>query len=142
MFWPMLYTAGALVLKPLTRVVYRPKITGTRYVPRDGGVIIASNHLSFIDSFAIPLAAPRKVYFLAKSDYFTGPGAIGAMKRTFFAGVGAVPVDRESSRGAQESLEVALRVLREGGAFGIYPEGTRSRDGRLYGGAPGWRGWR
>ncbi len=133
----MLYTAGAMVLKPLAHVIYRPTITGTQFVPADGGVIIASNHLSFIDSFAIPLASPRKVYFLAKSDYFTGPGAIGAMKRGFFSGVGAVPVDRDSSRAAQESLDVALRVLRDGGAFGIYPEGTRSRDGRLYRGRTG-----
>ncbi|MGV1008513.1 MAG: lysophospholipid acyltransferase family protein [Dermatophilaceae bacterium] len=133
----MLYTAGALVLKPLTRVVYRPQITGSQFVPREGGVILASNHLSFIDSFAIPLAAPRKVSFLAKSDYFTGPGVIGALKRGFMAGVGAVPVDRESSRAAQESLDVALAVLRSGGAFGIYPEGTRSRDGRLYRGRTG-----
>lgn len=133
----MLYTAGAVVLKPLTRVLYRPQITGTQFVPEDGGVIIASNHLSFIDSFAIPLASPRKVYFLAKADYFTGPGIIGAMKRGFMQGVGAVPVERESSRAAQESLDVALGVLREGGAFGIYPEGTRSRDGRLYRGRTG-----
>jgi len=133
----MLYTAGALVLKPLTRVVYRPQISGTQFVPPDGGLIIAGNHLSFIDSFAIPLAAPRKVHFLAKSDYFTGPGIVGAMKRGFMESVGAVPVERESSRAAQESLDVALRVLQDGGAFGIYPEGTRSRDGRLYRGRTG-----
>jgi 1-acyl-sn-glycerol-3-phosphate acyltransferase len=133
----MLYTVGAFVLKPLTRALYRPDITGTHHVPPDGGVLLASNHLSFIDSFAIPLAAPRKVYFLAKEDYFTGPGVIGTLKRGFFGGVGAVPVDRHSSRAAQESLDVALQVLRDGGAFGIYPEGTRSRDGRLYRGRTG-----
>ena len=133
----MLYTAGALVLKPLTRLLYRPEITGTQHVPPEGGVILASNHLSFIDSFAIPLAAPRKVHFLAKSDYFTGPGVIGTMKRGFFDGVGAVPVDRHSSRAAQESLDVALAVLLAGKAFGIYPEGTRSRDGQLYRGRTG-----
>jgi 1-acyl-sn-glycerol-3-phosphate acyltransferase len=133
----MLYRLGHVVLKPLSRVLYRPTIIGAQNVPLTGGVIIASNHLSFIDSFAIPLAAPRKVSFLAKSDYFTGPGILGAMKRGFMEGVGAVPVDRESSRAAQESLDVALAVLRAGGAFGIYPEGTRSRDGRLYRGRTG-----
>jgi len=133
----MLYRAGAMLLKPVAQILYRPTISGVENVPREGGVIIASNHLSFIDSFAIPLVAPRKVSFLAKSDYFTGSGPIGLLRRSFFAGVGAIPVDRQSSRAAQDSLDLALEVLRDGRAFGIYPEGTRSRDGRLYRGRTG-----
>ncbi|HMT31022.1 MAG TPA: lysophospholipid acyltransferase family protein [Dermatophilaceae bacterium] len=133
----MIYQVGSAVLKPLTHLIYRPRVTGLANVPRDGGVIIASNHLSFIDSFAIPLVAPRQVSFLAKDDYFTGEGIVGQAKRAFFEGVGAIPVDRESSRAAQESLDVALAALRAGKAFGIYPEGTRSRDGRLYRGRTG-----
>ena len=125
------------VVAPLTKAVWRPTITGTENVPLTGGVLIASNHLSFIDSFAIPIAAPRPVSFLAKSEYFTGTGISGAIRRGFFEGSNAIPVDRHSSRAAQESLDAALAVLREGRAFGIYPEGTRSRDGRLYKGRTG-----
>ena len=109
----MLYRVGSALLKPLTHVVFRPRITGRDNVPRTGGVVLASNHLSFIDSFAIPLVAPRKVSFLAKDDYFTGTGVMGALRRGFFEGVGAIPVDRNSSRAAQESLDVALQALRD-----------------------------
>ena len=133
----MLYRLGHVVLKPLSRVLYRPTIVGTENVPQTGGVILASNHLSFIDSFAIPLAAPRQVHYLAKDDYFTGTGVRGFISREVFEGLGAIPVDRHSSRAAQESLDAALKVLGEGEAFGIYPEGTRSRDGRLYRGRTG-----
>jgi 1-acyl-sn-glycerol-3-phosphate acyltransferase len=133
----MVYRVSKVLLKPLTHALYRPTITGAENVPANGGVILASNHLSFIDSFAIPLAAPRRVSFLAKSDYFTGTGFGGAVRRELFTMVGAIPVDRRSSRAAQESLAAALRVLEGGDAFGIYPEGTRSRDGRLYKGHTG-----
>jgi 1-acyl-sn-glycerol-3-phosphate acyltransferase len=133
----MFYRLGHTVLKPLSRVLYRPTIRGAENVPAAGGVILASNHLSFIDSFAIPLAAPRQVRFLAKDDYFTGPGVRGTVTRGVFESVGAIPVDRHSSRAAQESLEAALAVLAQGEAFGIYPEGTRSRDGLLYRGRTG-----
>jgi 1-acyl-sn-glycerol-3-phosphate acyltransferase len=133
----MFYRLGHTVLKPLSRVLYRPTITGTENVPLTGGVILASNHLSFIDSFAIPLAAPRQVHFLAKDDYFTRTGLRGRVTRDLFESLGAIPVDRHSSRAAQESLDAALKVLGEGEAFGIYPEGTRSRDGRLYRGRTG-----
>jgi 1-acyl-sn-glycerol-3-phosphate acyltransferase len=131
------YRVGEAVLKPLTHAIYRPRISGRDNVPLTGGVILASNHLSFIDSFAIPLAAPRQVSFLAKADYFTGSGPVASMRKAFFESVGAIPVDRESSRAAQESLDLALEVLRAGRAFGIYPEGTRSRDGLLYRGRTG-----
>ncbi|HQV90435.1 MAG TPA: lysophospholipid acyltransferase family protein [Phycicoccus sp.] len=126
---------GAIV--PLTKVLWRPTITGIDHIPRSGGVILASNHLSFIDSFAIPIASPRPVSFLAKADYWTGTGVGGSIRRGFFTASEAIPVDRHSSRAAQESLDLALDVLRAGRAFGIYPEGTRSRDGRLYRGRTG-----
>lgn len=128
---------GRAVIIPLAKAVWRPQVAGTDQVPRSGGVVLASNHMSFIDSFAIPVAAPRKVSFLAKSEYWDGTGVVGAIRRGFFEGTNAVPVDRHSSRAAQESLDAALAVLREGRAFGIYPEGTRSRDGRLYRGRTG-----
>jgi 1-acyl-sn-glycerol-3-phosphate acyltransferase len=131
------YRISHSVVAPLSKAIWRPTITGTENVPPTGGVLIASNHLSFIDSFAIPIAAPRPVAFLAKSDYFTGTGVSGAVRRAFFANSNAIPVDRHSSRAAQESLDAALRVLQEGRGFGIYPEGTRSRDGRLYKGRTG-----
>lgn len=131
------YRVSHGLVAPVSKLLWRPTITGTANVPLTGGVLLASNHLSFIDSFAIPIAAPRPVSFLAKSDYFTGTGVSGAIRRGFFAISDAIPVDRHSSRAAQESLDAALLVLREGRAFGIYPEGTRSRDGRLYKGRTG-----
>lgn len=133
----MYYTAVHTVLRPVSRALWRPTIVGEHNVPPTGGLILASNHLSFIDSFAIPLAAPRQVSFLAKDDYFTGTGVRGRLVRSWMESIGAIPVDRRSSRAAQQSLDAALAVLRSGGAFGIYPEGTRSRDGRLYRGKTG-----
>jgi 1-acyl-sn-glycerol-3-phosphate acyltransferase len=131
------YRLSHAVVAPTAKLLWRPTIRGTENVPRTGGVILASNHLSFIDSFAIPIVAPRPVSFLAKSEYFTGTGPGGALRRGFFEAIESIPVDRHSSRAAQESLDAALGVLREGRAFGIYPEGTRSRDGRLYKGRTG-----
>jgi 1-acyl-sn-glycerol-3-phosphate acyltransferase len=133
----MLNSLGRSVLYPLTHALYRPTIVGKENVPREGGVIVASNHLSFIDSFAIPLASPRGVRFLAKEEYWQGKGISGLLLRGFFTGVGMVPVNRQSPTAAQESLDAALEVLKAGDAFGIYPEGTRSRDGRLYRGRTG-----
>jgi 1-acyl-sn-glycerol-3-phosphate acyltransferase len=95
-------------------------------------VILASNHLSFADSVAIPLVSPRQVSFLAKEEYFTGTGVQGWVSRTWFTSIGSIPVNRDHARSAQESLDKALAHLQNGGVFGIYPEGTRSRDGRLY----------
>ncbi|MEV4611140.1 lysophospholipid acyltransferase family protein [Kitasatospora sp. NPDC049258] len=127
-----------LVLKPLARTVYRPVIEGLENVPRKGGVILASNHLSFIDSVVIPLTAPRQVFFLAKAEYFTGTGLKGSIVRSFFTNViNAVPVERGTYRSAAASLEQALEIVQGGKAFGIYPEGTRSLDGRLYRGKTG-----
>ncbi|TQJ07971.1 lysophospholipid acyltransferase family protein [Lapillicoccus jejuensis] len=132
-----MYRAGHLLLRPLTQLLWRPTVVGAEHVPMSGGVILASNHFSFIDSFVIPLTAPRKVRFLAKDAYWQGRGPLALARRGFMDAMGAIPVDRQSSRAAQDSLDAALEVLRAGDAFGIYPEGTRSRDGRLYRGRTG-----
>ena len=134
---PMLYEALHRVVPPLARAVWRPEVVGLDNVPRTGAVILASNHLSFVDSVVIPVIVPRKVVFLAKSDYFDGPGVKGALSRVWFESLGMLPVDRDDTRAALDSLDTALEVLGRGEAFGIYPEGTRSRDGRLYRGRTG-----
>jgi 1-acyl-sn-glycerol-3-phosphate acyltransferase len=133
----MLYEVMHGVVPPLMRAVWRPKVIGLEHVPDTGGVILASNHLSFVDSVAIPSVVKRKVVFLTKSDYFTGSGPKGFLSRAFFEGLGMLPVDRDDSKAAIASLSTALGVLGRGEAFGIYPEGTRSRDGRLYRGRTG-----
>jgi 1-acyl-sn-glycerol-3-phosphate acyltransferase len=125
------------VVPPVAKAVWRPQVHGLERVPATGGVILASNHRSFADSVVIPIVVPRKVVFLAKSDYFTQPGLGGAVQRAWFEGLGMLPVDRDDSRAALDSLDTALEVLARGEAFGIYPEGTRSRDGRLYRGRTG-----
>jgi 1-acyl-sn-glycerol-3-phosphate acyltransferase len=117
--------------------VYRPRIEGREHVPKHGPVIFASNHLSFVDSIVIPLAAPRPVQFLAKSHYFTGTGVRGWVSRTFFGAIGAVSVERGAGSQAQEALDQGRRILDSGSAFALYPEGTRSLDGRLYRGRTG-----
>lgn len=132
-----MYRVLHAVVPPLLRAVWRPTVTGGENVPRTGGVILASNHLSFADSIVIPSVSPRPVHFLAKSDYFTGSGLKGAAQKAWFEGMGMLPVDRDDPQAALGSLEVALEVLGKGEAFGIYPEGTRSRDGRLYRGRTG-----
>ncbi|MEU4452801.1 lysophospholipid acyltransferase family protein [Nocardioides sp. NPDC023903] len=132
-----MYRVLHAVVPPLLRAVWRPTVTGAENVPRTGGVLLASNHLSFADSIVIPSVSPRRVHFLAKSDYFTGTGLKGAAQRAWFEGLGMLPVDRDDPQAAIGSLEVALEVLGKGEAFGIYPEGTRSRDGRLYRGRTG-----
>jgi 1-acyl-sn-glycerol-3-phosphate acyltransferase len=133
----MLYTVVNTVVPPLAKTIWRPTVEGIENVPLRGPVIVASNHLSFADSLVIPIVAPRKVVFLAKADYFTGTGVKGALMRGWFNGIGMIPVDRDDTRAAITSLETALEVLSRGEAFGIYPEGTRSRDGRLYRGRTG-----
>ena len=133
----MLFDVVRTVLPPVLRAVWRPVVEGADRVPLTGGVLLASNHLSFADSVVIPAVAPREVVFLAKSEYFTGTGVRGTLQRAWFEGLGMVPVDRDDTRSALDSLETALEVLRAGKAFGVYPEGTRSRDGRLYRGRTG-----
>jgi 1-acyl-sn-glycerol-3-phosphate acyltransferase len=133
----VLYEAVHAVVPPVARAVWRPTVEGLDNVPPTGPVIVASNHLSFADSLVIPIVAPRKVVFLAKADYFTGTGIKGALSRAWFEGIGMIPVDRDDTKAAIASLDTALAVLGRGEAFGIYPEGTRSRDGRLYRGRTG-----
>lgn len=133
----MLYETAHAVVRPLARALWRPVVEGVENVPLEGGVLLASNHLSFADSVVIPLVAPRKVVFLAKSDYFTGTGVKGRLMKAWFEGTGMVPVDRDDTRAALDSLDIAMEVLSRGEAFGLYPEGTRSRDGRLYRGKVG-----
>jgi 1-acyl-sn-glycerol-3-phosphate acyltransferase len=131
------YRLLRLILSLVAYVLLRPQVTGLHNVPRRGPVILASNHLSFIDSLIIPLVVPRHVTFIAKAEYFTGTGIKGRISRWFFTTMGNIPVDRQDPRAGQRSLEDALAVLRRGGAFGIYPEGTRSRDGKLHPGHTG-----
>lgn len=133
----MLKQVSRAVLTPLVRVLFRAKIRGREHVPMEGPVILASNHLSFIDSVVITLLAPRTVSFLAKDSYFTGTGLKGALSRAFFQSIGAIPVTRGVGQAAQDALDSGLLLLEEGKAFAIYPEGTRSLDGRLYRGRTG-----
>jgi 1-acyl-sn-glycerol-3-phosphate acyltransferase len=131
------YLLARLVIRPLMWAMFRPHVTGRDNVPRSGPVILASNHLSFIDSIAIPTVAPRRVTYLAKAEYFTGSGIGGWLSKALFTALGARPVERGTQRAAQAALDPALGVLTDGGAFGIYPEGTRSRDGKLARGKTG-----
>jgi len=127
-----------VLLGPLLRVVYRPRIEGAEHVPRSGAAIMASNHLAVADSIFLPLMTRRRISFLAKQEYFTEPGVKGWAKRLFFGGTGNVPVDRTpGSSAAQAALDTGVRLLKEGKLLGIYPEGTRSPDGRLYKGKTG-----
>lgn len=128
---------GRAVVAPLARLLWRPQVVGRKNVPKRGPVILASNHLSFIDSPTITLLAPRKVSFLAKQEYFTGTGFRGAVSRAFFSGIGAIGVERGAGAAAQQALDLGLARLEAGEAFAIYPEGTRSLDGRLYKGRTG-----
>ena len=118
-------------------LLFRPKVTGLRHVPTNGGVIIASNHLSFSDSIFMPLVVPRKVTFLAKSEYFTSPGIKGFIKKLTFIALGQVPIDRAGGRRSEAAILTGLDLLKAGDCIGIYPEGTRSPDGRLYKGRTG-----
>ena len=118
-------------------LLFRPKVSGLRHVPTSGPVIIASNHLSFSDSIFMPLVVPRKVTFLAKSEYFTSPGLKGFIKKLTFIALGQVPVDRSGGKRSEAALLTGLKVLTDGQCIGIYPEGTRSPDGRLYKGRTG-----
>lgn len=134
------YFLGYGIMAPIARLVFRPHITGRENIPKSGRVILASNHLSFVDSLVIPLTAPRPVQFLAKSTYFTGTGAKGWISRTFFTAIGAVGVERGAGQAAQDALDAGRHILESDSAFAIYPEGTRSIDGRLYRGRTGV-GW-
>ena len=126
-----------VVLGPLLKLLFRPWVEGEEHIPEEGAAIFASNHLSFSDSIFLPLMVPRRMTFLAKSDYFTGRGVKGRATAAFFRGVGQLPVDRSGGKAGEAALSSGLRVLRRGELLGIYPEGTRSPDGRLYRGRTG-----
>ena len=131
-YWVTKYTLGLLL-----RIVFRPRAWGVKNVPRRGPVILASNHLSFSDHFFGPLLLPRKVVYLAKAEYFTGRGIKGLVSKAFFSGVGQIPIDRAGGAAGEQALRTGLQVLAAGHVLGIYPEGTRSPDGRLYRGKTG-----
>ena len=126
-----------LILGPVLRLVFRPWAQGLENVPRTGPAILAGNHLSFSDHVFLPLVVDRRITFLAKSDYFTGRGLKGRLTALFFRKAGQLPVDRSGGRAGEAALQAGLRVLRSGGLLGIYPEGTRSPDARLYRGKTG-----
>ena len=126
-----------VLLGPAITRIFRPIHEGTANVPDEGAAIVASNHLSFADWLFMPLALDRRITFVAKSDYFTRVGIKGWAQKRFFAGTGQVPIDRSGGRASEGALRAGLKVLQRGELFGIYPEGTRSHDGRLYKGRTG-----
>ncbi|GAA3623862.1 lysophospholipid acyltransferase family protein [Streptomyces chitinivorans] len=131
------YVLKYVLLGPVLRLLFRPRIEGLENVPDEGAAIIAGNHLSFSDHFLMPAILHRRITFLAKAEYFTGPGLKGRLTAAFFRSIGQIPVDRSGRGAGQAAVEEGLRVLRRGELLGIYPEGTRSHDGRLYRGRVG-----
>lgn len=126
-----------VALGPLLRVIFRPQSHGVENVPEEGPVILACNHLSYADWLFMPLVLPRRVTFVAKAEYFDTPGVKGWFQKKFFSGAGQVPIDRTSPNAAAGALRTQLGLLNEGEICGIFPEGTRSHDGRLYRGKTG-----
>ncbi|MFC5200062.1 lysophospholipid acyltransferase family protein [Streptomyces kaempferi] len=131
------YVLKHVLLGPLLRLVFRPRIEGLEHIPSSGGAIVAGNHLSFSDHFLMPAILKRRITFLAKAEYFTGPGVKGRLTAAFFRSAGQIPVDRSGKEAGQAAIREGLGVLRQGQLLGIYPEGTRSHDGRLYKGKVG-----
>ncbi|WP_338675092.1 lysophospholipid acyltransferase family protein [Streptomyces sp. SCSIO 30461] len=131
------YVLKYVVLGPLLRLLFRPRIEGLEHIPDEGAAIIAGNHLSFSDHFLMPAIIRRRITFLAKAEYFTGPGVKGRMTAGFFRSAGQIPVDRSGKEAGQAAIREGLGVLARGELLGIYPEGTRSHDGRLYKGKVG-----
>ncbi|MGW2015182.1 lysophospholipid acyltransferase family protein [Streptomyces sp. NPDC001927] len=126
-----------VLLGPWLRLVFRPRIEGLEHIPADGAAIVAGNHLSFSDHFLMPVVLKRRITFLAKQEYFTGPGLKGRLTAAFFRSAGQIPVDRSGKEAGQAAIREGLGVLAKGELLGIYPEGTRSHDGRLYKGKVG-----
>jgi 1-acyl-sn-glycerol-3-phosphate acyltransferase len=126
-----------IFMGPLLSLLGRPKVEGLDYVPASGPMILASNHLAVADSFYLPLVVTRRITFLAKAEYFTGTGLKGWFQRWFYTAAGQVPIDRTDADSAQSALDTAERILKQGKLLGMYPEGTRSPDGRLYKGKTG-----
>ncbi|GAA3837063.1 lysophospholipid acyltransferase family protein [Streptomyces coacervatus] len=131
------YVLKYVLLGPLLRLVFRPRIEGLEHVPAEGPAIVAGNHLSFSDHFLMPAIIKRRITFLAKKEYFTGPGIKGRLTAAFFRSAGQIPVDRKGKEAGQAAIREGLGVLRKQELLGIYPEGTRSHDGRLYKGKVG-----
>ncbi|MFE7234015.1 lysophospholipid acyltransferase family protein [Streptomyces sp. NPDC002405] len=131
------YLLKYVLLGPLLRLVFRPRIEGLEHVPASGAAIVAGNHLSFSDHFLMPAILKRRITFLAKAEYFTGPGVKGRLTAAFFRSAGQIPVDRSGKEAGQAAIREGLGVLRKDELLGIYPEGTRSHDGRLYKGKVG-----
>ncbi|MFF4253636.1 lysophospholipid acyltransferase family protein [Streptomyces sp. NPDC001663] len=131
------YVLKYVLLGPLLRLVFRPRIEGLEHVPAEGAAIVAGNHLSFSDHFLMPAMLKRRITFLAKKEYFTGPGIKGRLTAAFFRSAGQIPVDRKGKEAGQAAIREGLGVLRKDELLGIYPEGTRSHDGRLYKGKVG-----
>lgn len=131
------YLLKYVLLGPILRVIYRPRVEGLDNIPAEGPAILASNHLSFSDSIFLPLVCPRRITFLAKDAYFTAPGIKGWFQKVLFHALGQVPIDRSGGSASEAALQTGLRVLGEGKLLGIYPEGTRSPDGKLYRGKTG-----
>jgi len=133
-----LYWVTKVVLTPILTIAFRPRVQGVRHVPRSGPAILACNHVSFLDWMFLPLVVRfRHISFLAKMEYFTRPGLRGRLQRYFFTATGQVRVDRSGTDAATAALRTATQLLDEGRLIGIFPEGTRSRDGRLYRGRTG-----
>jgi 1-acyl-sn-glycerol-3-phosphate acyltransferase len=128
----VLYRALELTVSPMLRAVYQPDVVGFEHVPKTGPVIIAGNHVSFADEIFTPVAARRQVFYFAKAEYFNTPGLKGRAMATLFQAMRQLPVERGDTRSAAASLDIGLEVLANGEVLGIYPEGTRSPDGRLY----------
>lgn len=126
-----------VLIGPFLRVWNRPEIEGLEHIPAEGPVIMASSHQSVMDSFYFPLMCPRQMVFPAKKEYFTAPGVVGAIQRWFFTAVNQIPIDRTAENAGESLMAAGRKVLGEGSMLGIYPEGTRSPDGRVYRGRTG-----
>ncbi len=126
-----------VAIGPVAKLVFRPRVQGREHVPANGAAILASNHLAAADWIFMPLSLRRRVTFLAKAEYFSGRGVKGVLRRAFFTGAGQVPIDRSSATAAEGAIRTGIEMLRQGRLLGIYPEGTRSPDGRLFRGKTG-----
>lgn len=134
---PLLYTIGQYTVGPMVRLVWRPTVEGLEHLPATGGAILAGNHLSVADEYVLGAVVPRHIAFWAKAEYFRGTGVRGWAMKSLMNGLGAIQVNREGGRAALTALDAAIPALKGGDLVGVYPEGTRSPDGRLYRGRTG-----
>lgn len=133
----MIYRPLRTLIRPLVMLAWRPHVEGAENIPKKGPVLLVANHLANVDSFVLPIVVPRKMRFIIKADYWHQTGFTARIKRWFFEETGSVPVERGTVKSAKKSLEAALQILNEGGVFNVYPEGTRSKDGKLHAGKQG-----